>query len=271
MRVCFHRTLCYNQSCMRILSIHNNPPSPPPNPVPNNSPLAGSAPHTLTSSAIETIAKEIKRYRPPSPVSSLEPAKKIRATHSRIYHKSKKTKQASTESVVHNFSNIVLSKEIISVLSLGLSFTPTPLTNNDSFKTHLLQAFDNFGKSLRKVVTDHRITPPSVDSSITHPVVKPLRFLPNNPQETPSYSRCPYDDVEEYIIATKQTIRKNLSLLVQPPPRNLSRGMSAALKEIQSMDVIIKPADKNLGIVILLKVNIYPPVLIISETIKHTL
>ena len=174
----------------------------------------------LNSSATNTIARGIKRYRCRSPTPCPSPSCKKTDTRIRTYQKHPGKSYTHQEKVVHNYSKTSLSKDIISLLNLGLSFTPTPYTNTDGFKIHLLQAFDLFAKNIRWLVTNNKPTRNDPNREVTqHPVIKPLKFLPKNQYDLPRCQRLGQEEVEEYIVSTKQSIRQNLPMIVEPPPK----------------------------------------------------
>lgn len=151
----------------------------------------------------------------------------------------------------------------IELLSKGLSFTPTPMHNIPKDYLNLLQQYDQYARTirsqysktqLRQNLAPHNITPPL--NSDTAQVFRKMKFLKNKPiKQTHPLDSCQNSLVEKYIHSTKIIINDNLPKLYYFPKHqsNLSKQQRKAIKKLvkNRQHITIKPADKNLGIVVL--------------------
>ena len=80
-----------------------------------------------------------------------------------------------------------------------------------------------------------------------------MKFLPQHKPETPLERYTGVSKLENYIEYTKQDIADNLETLCCPTKPNLHQSHYAALIKLQQENhtLTIKPADKNLGIVVM--------------------
>ena len=160
-------------------------------------------------------------------------------------------------SVVHNYSNLHLTQNHLAVLDKGLSFTiHQPFQLKD--KLTLLTQYDSFGHSLRKSVMSNcsnQSTPSSVPTTTSQTFIyRSMRFLRNIPQKTlPPHFTVNNGIVENYLEHTKVDLD---NYLVKQEGKNIkkvnvSKSDLRAIQELKRRDIVIKPADKNLGIAIL--------------------
>ena len=139
-----------------------------------------------------------------------------------------------TNRAIHNLSHRALSPLEVKSLGLGLKFIPTPCALFDQQVTRALHAFT------RRV----RIAYKFRDS--TEPL--PPFFIPNPSYEPPK--ACAR--VELYIHEVEQQIHALKSKVTTRHPSNMDRFSVTALRRLaKDSTVVIKPADKNLGVVIL--------------------
>ena len=61
----------------------------------------------------------------------------------------------TNEKFLNNFSEHRLTDSLVSVLSKGLRFIHTPVTNENEIKRHLLADFEQFARRMRLQYTSH--------------------------------------------------------------------------------------------------------------------
>ena len=107
----------------------------------------------------------------------------------------------------------------------------------------------------RKQNTNTAISYPHVPKSVDHPsnVYRKMKFVPQPVYESTvtNYSGIP--ELEDYIFHTKEMLGKELPRICIQNINNLSPQQQRAIRKFQRTrhSITIKPADKNLGIVIL--------------------
>ncbi len=153
---------------------------------------------------------------------------------------------------VHNLSDSSpLTTDVITVLNKGLSFSLTPKYTTEDHLT-LLQQYNHFSNTIRKACNpkttlqyDHT---PSND--ITTPFIyRKMKFIKNNTTVKEPYS-IPF--IETYIYNTKDDLNEQLPILFETNSKNITSKENKALNNLRkSAQLIVKPADKNLGIVIM--------------------
>jgi hypothetical protein len=152
---------------------------------------------------------------------------------------------------VHNFSDILLTQEDISILNKGLSYSITPYY---TVKDHLslLKQFDQFSHTVRNAYQPKRTlqydyTPPTnLNTAFTFRKMKFLksRTISAQPYSTPI--------LQSYIYNTKDDLCLQLPKIFKNTTKNVTNKENKALKNLANhYHLTIKPADKNLGIVIL--------------------
>ena len=118
----------------------------------------------------------------------------------------------------------------------------------------------NFAKSLRLKYTRARYTKRkqphkrhTSQPTATPFLYRPMRFLPPPKPETDVTRYSGFTSLESYIDNTKQQIADNLSQLCNGNNPNLTKQQHTSLKKLQRArrNVTIKPADKNLDLVLL--------------------
>lgn len=148
------------------------------------------------------------------------------------------------------------------LLRKGLSFIPIPTTSLQEMHLNILHSFDTFSRALR-IACQHtkRSITPTTNSSIfetpttTCMVYRKLKFVPQATQSnypTPTnYSGI--HELENYIFNTKDILDQKLPDICAAKTDNLPSQQRKALTKLQRTRHIttIKPADKNLGIVIM--------------------
>ena len=163
---------------------------------------------------------------------------------------------------VHNLSSTTFNTSDINLLSKGLTFSPTPQYTNTDLLQFLPNHYDNYANAIRQIINspkhpystnqkDPETTCPQTTTSFIH---RKMKFLTN--QDTEQY-QIPFTNVvpvEGYIENTKVKVKDNLAAIFKPtktPNLNLQERRSITDIKRRRDDIIIKPADKNLGIVIL--------------------
>ena len=166
------------------------------------------------------------------------------------------------KNLTHNYSSLPLTTADSELLSKGLSFTPTPKLETPHAFFELLHQFDHYATSIRSIYNQQLKTrnlklpdthPPS-DSNTAY-VFRRMKFLKNKPAlpSEPQYS-CNNQHIENYIHSTKLNISTNLDGMYNSPQKaNLTKQQQNTIKKLQKSrnSITIKPADKNLGIVVL--------------------
>ena len=126
---------------------------------------------------------------------------------------------------VLNLSKVPLNNDEISVLKLGLSFTPTPPQNIPDLEYDLYQ----FSRRLR--LTYHFRNSNFQDVSL---VKMPSSFTP------PPNEHQELENICKEIEHTPINIRKSKDNLM-----NLRKGLELLFEKINTNNIIIKPADKG--------------------------
>ena len=147
----------------------------------------------------------------------------------------------------------------IQLLHKGLSFSPTPRTPHDDAHKQTLTSFNEFAKSLRLKYKraqypnqkQHHHTPKPTETSHLY---RRMKFLPAPTIESPQQRYTGIAHLERYIDDTKQQIADNLpNICANDTTPNLPNQQRLALDKLKKarQTITIKPADKNLGIVLL--------------------
>lgn len=128
------------------------------------------------------------------------------------------------------------------ILHKGLTFSPTP-TNPPN--QHMIKQFDEFAKSLRLICTYQNRSLPVI-----------LRLKPTIHKNASKHFILLINrnsTVENYIYNTKEELDKALPTICEWRVDNLTSNQRKIIKRFQKSRQIItiKPADKNLGIVIM--------------------
>ena len=155
----------------------------------------------------------------------------------------------TTELTLHNLSTYNLTTADYQLLEKGLSFAPTVRLPPTTLQHQILQSFNHFAKSLR--LRYMRVTGSSSKPHEHQPkhctaahLYRPMKFLPKPKVETP---------LETLEDNTKQMLADNLPTLCSNHPPNLTALQQNALTKHKStrQTLTIKPADNNLGIVLM--------------------
>lgn len=144
---------------------------------------------------------------------------------------------------VHNRSATALSATQTAWLGRNLKFVPTPHNANDKpqLLTQLNQYFDSLRIQYVLSGTDHKSADPKfkVNQSGMNWVLE-------------QYATSPSPAIERYTQLTEQRFTTELHKHVIPKQRNISmRGIEFIRSLARNANLIIKPADKGLGITIL--------------------
>ena len=167
------------------------------------------------------------------------------------------TTSCRTIHVVHNYSNLYLTQSHLNILDKGLSFVPIrSFTLED--RLQFLTQFDSFSNTLRKIVISGNrkkdicsfSTTPDTATSLLH---RDMKFLRRTSKEMPEpHLTVNNAAIENCIEKTKMEIDKELEKEQKAKiASNISKKDWAAIKDLKKKSLVIKPADKNLGIAIL--------------------
>ena len=164
------------------------------------------------------------------------------------------TNQGKSSKVhVHNFSTKHLSQSQLQILNKGLSFSPTQTFNPKDIATSL-KHHRTFTTSLRNIATSdkHNILSTPVDPDLDF-LFRRMKFLKKSAKTPPEFQQITnLNPIENFIESTRITIDQELKkALARPTNRNQLNKDTKTLKSLRDPHITIKPADKNLGIVIL--------------------
>ena len=156
---------------------------------------------------------------------------------------------------IYNFSTYTLTTHDIQLLSKGLTFSLSP----DIIDQHqILKDFNTFARTIRLRYTRFRYTrpkqqPATPNPTLTSKLYRPMKFLPPTAPDTAVTRYSGFARLENYLDNTKQTIADNLSIICHKFHHNLTKQERESLHKLQraSQELTIKPADKNLGIVVM--------------------
>ena len=173
---------------------------------------------TTSTRSVARLSKNGKRIR------RRKTAKQIR------YNKERE----ENEKFLKNLSDHRLTDSQVSVLSKGLRFIPTPVTNGNEIKRHLLADFEHFARRMRLQYIFHG------NNKGKHPFHVKSNWVP---PVQPSVA------LESYLENVKVGLAE---ITVQKPKYNLSRKEHTAVKELkQNTAINLKKADKGSTTVIL--------------------
>eukprot|EP00455_Lapot_gusevi_P012915 TRINITY_DN1621_c0_g1_i1.p1 TRINITY_DN1621_c0_g1~~TRINITY_DN1621_c0_g1_i1.p1 ORF type:complete len:732 (+),score=48.12 TRINITY_DN1621_c0_g1_i1:349-2544(+) len=138
---------------------------------------------------------------------------------------------------VNNLSSITLTTSQLSVLAKGLKFIPTPRSSSAS-SFSILRDFDEFSRKMR-IAYQFRNHPDRL-------------FLPRLTVRNPNWQpRVRYHPLEDYLSSSRSILASALSMANPSRHHNLSTSEFRALAALRRHpDVVIKPADKGLGLTI---------------------
>ena len=155
---------------------------------------------------------------------------------------------------VHNFSTYKLTQHDLQLLNKGLSFSPN---NNTIDQQQILQDFNKFAQTLRlkyaRVKHTKPQTPEARHATVAAYLYRPMKFIPPTKPDTAITRFSGFPRLEIYIDNTKQRIADNLSTLTKSTKQNITKEEHQSLVKLQHArrEITIKPADKNLGVVLL--------------------
>ena len=161
---------------------------------------------------------------------------------------------------MHNLSSVALSQPELNLLNKGLSFAPTSRAPINSQQLQFLQCFKVYTKSLRRayIRAQYYRTLPAQSEPVTQPTIsekvyRVMKFLPVPTYSSFSDTYSGYGRVESYIENTRTELDDKIGEVFSNKKKNITESETAALKNLKQLQsqLTIKPADKNLGIVIL--------------------
>lgn len=152
-------------------------------------------------------------------------------------------------------------------MSKGLSFAPSPDFLHTDFQIHIITQFDDFARSIRSAYIRNNNRKPSqkehatpiptdlklLEASSTPNVFRKMKFLRANTNRTPSSKLCDNARIENYIHRSKLQLDSKLPEITSRSKPNVTPNLQKAINHLKKShaQITIKPADKNLGIVIL--------------------
>ena len=142
------------------------------------------------------------------------------------------------------------------LLSKGLSFAPTLTQPTKLAHKQVLEEYDTYTKSLRRQYVlqmqfhDNPRTLHTPEDSITSLLYRRMKFLPKQ-QTTVIYSQIPR--VDQYIESTRNNLCTHIPEITTNTHENMTKNELNFLKKLKQSKstVTVKPADKNLGIVLM--------------------
>ena len=159
---------------------------------------------------------------------------------------------------IHNLSSFRLTPDDMQVLAKGLNFAPTPTTPFPKVQKQIFHSFNEFAKSLRLKYkrahcTHQRQHHKSLNPTTTSNVYRKIKFLPPPTIESPQARYTGIAHLEKYIDDSKDLLATNLETVCINRKDNLTTSQRTALYCLKKNhhSVTIKPADKNLGIVLM--------------------
>ena len=172
--------------------------------------------------------------------TSQSQTKSIKRKHRRLNTAQRRTaiERETNEKYLKNLSDTPLTDDQVGVISKGLKFIPTPVTDKNKIRQQLLRDFEQFARRMRLRYMFHGKNkephPFHVKSNWTPPI-------------QPSVA------LESYLEHVKVAISE---INIEKPKYNLSRNQHAAVKELKNNAAInLKRADKGSTTVILNKTD----------------
>ncbi|CAI6001944.1 unnamed protein product [Closterium sp. NIES-65] len=214
-----------------VWSTSSDPPTAPPA-------TAASTGSGGTAGAGETVegvvGEEVGRRRRSRPRRRLEESDTDRLLRLFARRSVQEVADKLTNVAVHNLSHRQLSEDELAGLALGLKFIPTPPSLDQE---QLRQAVERFQRrvTLAWQFRDSRRPAPRFR------VPRPSWQQSSGPEE-----------VEEYLAGVADKVEGLSGLIGGPAQPNVSRRVLGALQRLsRDRSIVIKPADKNLGIAVL--------------------
>jgi hypothetical protein len=150
---------------------------------------------------------------------------------------------------IHNLTqNYDLTDNQQLTLALGLNFVPIPLRNRD-YKKYILKQFDDFARRVR-IRAYFTLHPSNNDFNNNK-----INLKIDTKHTTKSLWQPPtqYMNIENYLEQSRinilKTIQNNTNLKYKSNPKWLSNSIIQLTQMVKS-DLIVKPADKNMGVTI---------------------
>ena len=158
---------------------------------------------------------------------------------------------------VHNLNTHTFNGDELRLLEKGLSFAVSPQTTVQERQLQLLNHYDELATSIRR-------THCSLEYARPHPEPSCLKITPGRIyraikfllREKMMYMEDKFSGIgriEQYIEGTKQIINENCQQILRQNTSNITKTEFTALKQLKRSrsELTIKPADKNLGIILL--------------------
>ena len=142
------------------------------------------------------------------------------------------------------------------LLKKGLSYSPTPTQHSTEAQLDILKKFDEYSKSIRpynqKQSNNTQAVPTNTDTQSSL-VFRKMKFLPKPSHNSYTAQYSGIRELEDYIFNTKDLLDTHLSQICSPDTDNITPKERKAITQVQHSrhSITIKPADKNLGVVVL--------------------
>ena len=161
--------------------------------------------------------------------------------------------QNITNTGINVLHDCIVSKEELAVLRLGLSFVPHNLTNK---KRYITEATERFVRQVRikkyfATELDSQTLNNSTEAKLHLRVNKSLTLLEANRNFNPPISKSPIESYLKTASSKLATISSNLSPTPTSEIRRWTIFNEVTRKLASRKDIIIKPADKNLGVTVM--------------------
>ena len=158
---------------------------------------------------------------------------------------------------IHNLSTHTFNRDELRLLEKGLSFAVSPQTTVQERQLQLLNHYDEFATSIRRTHRSLEFARPHSEPSYLKitpgRIYRAIKFLPREKTMHMEDKFSGIGRIEQYIEGTKQIINENCQQILKQNTSNITKTEFTALKQLKRSrsELTIKPADKNLGIVLL--------------------
>ena len=237
---------------------HHQPhPTSPPN-TNFNTQVPITSKETTTPDTAAMLPRKRKKTQPdnyqPQKTDNNNPFFRKKPKKTTKYHLTTVTPTQVNDPIVHNFSSFYITTHHINLLNKGLSFSPHQLFNTKDH-SNILTLFDTFSVSLRNIAlkpfhtTEPETNQPTTDTTF---LFRRIKFLKAETAKDQLLYITNNDSLENFIASTNiiidSQLRKKPS---RKKKRNISKKELKAIRDLKHTRVVIKPADKNLGIAVL--------------------
>jgi hypothetical protein len=161
--------------------------------------------------------------------------------------KRKKIDKTLKESLVTNYSNTFITKDMQGLLNRGLNFAVTPKNVNT---TQVVAGFEKMGRAMKWREHYHNKPPPEENNSL-----EPSNSHRREPWTPPKYSLpkgAPSKEIQDFITGTLNcTLGSDLRKVNCNLPENEQKAMQKLITLQKNREITIKPTDKTGGIAVM--------------------